>query len=176
MALTPLSKPADSSPPAAARPKRWLGLVVIALAVGIVVVAVAWRFNMRVASSNALTPESLPTTGRTAKFELTMENKDQAPAEVPTGMAWVPGGEFSMGAQEADSMNDVGMQATLDSRPIHRVYVDGFWMDKTDVTNSEFAKFVKATGYVTVAERKPRAEDFPGAPPENLVAGAVVFS
>jgi sulfatase modifying factor 1 len=131
---------------------------------------------MRVASSNALTPESLPTTGRTAKFEPTMENKDQAPAEVPTGMAWVPGGEFSMGAQESDSMNDVGMQATLDSRPIHRVYVDGFWMDKTDVTNSEFAKFVKATGYVTVAERKPRAEDFPGAPPENLVAGAVVFS
>jgi len=56
------------------------------------------------------------------------------------------------------------------------VYVDGFWMDKTDVTNEEFAKFVKATHYVTVAERKPKAEDFPGAPPENLVAGSVVFS
>jgi sulfatase modifying factor 1 len=68
------------------------------------------------------------------------------------------------------------MQATLDSRPIHRVYVDGFWMDKTDVTNQEFARFVKATGYVTIAERKPKAEDFPGAPPENLVAGSVVFS
>ncbi len=40
----------------------------------------------------------------------------------------------------------------------------------------EFARFVKATGYVTVAERKPRAEDFPGAPPENLVAGSVVFA
>jgi formylglycine-generating enzyme required for sulfatase activity len=91
-------------------------------------------------------------------------------------MVWIPGGEFSMGAQDAMDMNDVGMQATQDSRPIHRVYVDGFFMDKTDVTNAEFAKFVKATGYVTVAERKPRAEDFPGAPPENLVAGAVVFS
>jgi formylglycine-generating enzyme required for sulfatase activity len=49
-------------------------------------------------------------------------------------------------------------------------------MDKTDVTNGEFAKFVKATAYVTVAERKPRAEDYPNAPPENLVAGSVVFS
>jgi formylglycine-generating enzyme required for sulfatase activity len=54
--------------------------------------------------------------------------------------------------------------------------VDGFWMDATDVTNDDFAAFVKATGYVTVAERKPRAEDFPGAPPENLVAGSVVFA
>jgi formylglycine-generating enzyme required for sulfatase activity len=68
------------------------------------------------------------------------------------------------------------MLATNDSRPIHRAYVDGFWMDKTEVTNRQFAEFVKATGYVTVAERKPRAEDFPGAPPENLVAGSVVFS
>jgi sulfatase modifying factor 1 len=91
-------------------------------------------------------------------------------------MVWIPGGEFSMGAQDPPDMNEVGMQATRDSRPIHRVYVDGFYMDATDVTNREFAEFVKATGYVTVAERKPRAEDFPGAPPENLVAGSVVFS
>jgi formylglycine-generating enzyme len=81
-----------------------------------------------------------------------------------------------MGAQDPPDMDDVGMKATIDSRPIHRVYIDGFYMDKTDVTNAEFARFVKATGYVTVAERTPRAEDFPGAPPENLVAGSVVFS
>ena len=68
------------------------------------------------------------------------------------------------------------MKATTDARPVHRVYVDGFFMDKTDVTNAEFAKFVTAVGYITVAERKPRAQDFPGAPPENLVAGSVVFS
>jgi formylglycine-generating enzyme required for sulfatase activity len=73
-------------------------------------------------------------------------------------------------------MDDVGMKATRDARPIHRVYVDGFFMDKTDVTNAQFANFVSATQYVTVAERKPRAEDFPGAPPENLVPGSVVFS
>jgi len=92
-------------------------------------------------------------------------------------MVWIPGGEFSMGAQDPPDMNDaVGMQATTDSRPVHRVFVDGFWMDETEVTNQQFAAFVKATGYVTVAERRPRAEDFPGAPPENLVAGSVVFA
>ena len=63
-----------------------------------------------------------------------------------------------------------------DARPWHRVYVDGYWMDKTEVTNEQFARFVKATGYVTVAERKPRAEDYPQARPEKLVAGSVVFS
>jgi len=91
-------------------------------------------------------------------------------------MVWIPGGEFSMGAADSPSDGEVGMQATKDSRPVHRVYVDGFYMDKTDVTNAEFARFVKVTGYVTVAERKPRQEDYPTAPPENLVAGSVVFS
>jgi formylglycine-generating enzyme len=91
-------------------------------------------------------------------------------------MVWIAGGEFSMGAQDQPQMDEVGMKATIDSRPIHRVYVDGFYMDKTDVTNAGFAEFVKSTGYVTVAERKPSAADFPGAPPENLVPGSVLFS
>lgn len=108
-------------------------------------------------------------------FDPTVPNKF-VPPTVPNGMVWISGGEFSMGAEDAADMNDVGMRATVDSRPIHRVYVDGFFMDKTDVTNSEFEKFVKATGYVTIAERKPRAQDYPGAPPENLIAGSVVFA
>jgi len=87
------------------------------------------------------------------------------PGPTPAGMVWIPGGEFWMGADEFP-----------DAKPWHRVYVDGFWMDKTEVTNEQFAKFIKATNYVTIAERRPRAEDFPGAPPENLVAGSVVFS
>jgi formylglycine-generating enzyme required for sulfatase activity len=91
-------------------------------------------------------------------------------------MVWIPGGEFMMGAQYDSQGNDVCMRATYDSRPIHRVYVDGFYLDKTDVTNDEFARFVAATGYVTVAERTPRAEDFPGAPAGNLVPGSVVFT
>ena len=110
-------------------------------------------------------------------FLPTVENRAPPPGPAPQDMVWIPGGEFSMGAQDPADMNDaVGMQATLDSRPIHRVYVDGFWIDKTEVTNAQFAAFVKATGYMTVAERTPLAEDFPGAPPENLVAGSVVFS
>lgn len=126
----------------------------------------------------SVTSESPVTAAATATsgFAPTVENKNTPAGSAPPAMAWIPGGEFSMGAQDPPGMDKVGMQATLDSRPIHRVYVDGFWMDKADVTNGEFAKFVKATGYVTIAERKPRAEDFPGAPPENLVAGSVVFS
>ena len=68
------------------------------------------------------------------------------------------------------------MNSVKDSQPIHRVYVDGFWMDTNDVTNDEFEKFVKATGYVTVAEIAPTKEQFPTAPPENLVAGSTVFT
>jgi formylglycine-generating enzyme required for sulfatase activity len=109
-------------------------------------------------------------------FTPTVENKNPPPQESPDGMIWIPGGEFSMGAQDPPVMNPVGMNATKNSRPIHRVYVDGFWMEQTDVTNKHFAKFVRATGYVTVAERRPRAEDFPTAPPENLVAGSIVFT
>jgi len=113
---------------------------------------------------------------RLSEFGPTIANQGAAPGTAPDGMVWIPGGEFSMGAQEMPAMNATGMKATMDSRPVHRVYVDGFFMDRTDVTNREFARFVKATGYVTIAERKPRAEDFPGAPPENLVAGSVVFT
>src|SRR5262245_48882750 len=110
-------------------------------------------------------------------FLPTAPNAAKPPGKAPAGMVWIPGGEFSMGARDPSDPHDgVGMQATTDSRPIHRVYVDGFWMDATEVTNEQFAAFVKATGYVTVAERTPTAKEFPTAPPENLVAGAVVFS
>jgi formylglycine-generating enzyme required for sulfatase activity len=90
-------------------------------------------------------------------------------------MVWIPGGEFSMGTDDPTEMICGGPDAMMDARPIHRVYLDGFWMDATEVTNEEFERFVQGTGYVTVAERKPRREDFPDAPPENLVPGSVVF-
>ena len=90
-------------------------------------------------------------------------------------MVWIPGGEFSMGSEAAaDSLCEVP-GITADARPIHRVAVDGFWMDATEVTNDDFAAFVKATGYITIAERTPDARDFPGAPPELLVPGSAVF-
>lgn len=88
------------------------------------------------------------------------------PGTETNGMVWIPGGTFLMGS-------DAGPP---DEVPIHPVTLTGFWMDKTEVTNDQFRKFVEATGYVTVAERKPDAKDFPGVPPENLVPGAAVFS
>jgi formylglycine-generating enzyme required for sulfatase activity len=132
----------------------------------------AWLFYAHKKPDTAQAGPSLPEH----RFEPTLVNPSKAPSPAPKGMVWIPGGEFSMGANDPPDMDEVGMQATTDARPIHRVYVDGFFMDKTDVTNGEFTAFVKATGYVTVAERKPRTEDFPGAPPENLVAGSVVFA
>jgi len=91
-------------------------------------------------------------------------------------MVWIPGGEFSMGSPvESESLCSMpGM--TRDASPIHRVYVDGFWMDATELTNEQFAKFIAATGYVTIAERTPTAAEYPGARPENLVAGSTVFT
>jgi formylglycine-generating enzyme len=82
------------------------------------------------------------------------------------GMAWIPGGTFSMGSEDGRP----------DEQPVHQVTVDGFWMDKTEVSNEQFEKFVQATGYTTVAERKPDPKDYPGADPSMLVPGSVVFT
>jgi formylglycine-generating enzyme required for sulfatase activity len=93
----------------------------------------------------------------------------------PRGMVWVPGGEFLMGSDHK--------LAQSNERPAHKVRVAGFWMDRTHVTNAQFAEFVKATGYVTTAERKPEWETLrvqlppntPRLPDSELVPGAMVF-
>jgi formylglycine-generating enzyme required for sulfatase activity len=111
------------------------------------------------------------------KYEAPPLNPAKAPGPAPEGMVWIPGGEFSMGSEGKCNGKSCCSPATVaDALPIHRVYVDGFWMDTTDVTNAQFEKFVQATGYVTIAERAPTKEEFPTAPPENLVAGSVVFT
>jgi sulfatase modifying factor 1 len=118
--------------------------------------------------NTALAATTAPATAAASQTAWTPKIKDsQSPGPAPDGMLWIPGGQFWMGTAD-DHM--------ADARPWHRVYVDGYRMDKTAVTNQQFARFVKATGYVTVAERKPRAEDYPGALPEKLGAGSVVFS
>jgi formylglycine-generating enzyme required for sulfatase activity len=99
----------------------------------------------------------------------------QGPHGDPPGMVWIPGGEFTMGTD-----SEVGWP---DERPAHRVRVDGFWVDETDVTNAQFAAFVEETGYVTTAEKPVDAREIlrqlpPGtaAPPkEDLVPGSLVF-
>ena len=80
-------------------------------------------------------------------------------------MVLIPGGKFKMGSDKFYP----------EEKPVHEVTVDGFYIDKFAVTNSQFEKFVNATGYVTVAERPLKPEDYPGAKPELLVPGALVF-
>jgi sulfatase modifying factor 1 len=83
----------------------------------------------------------------------------------PDSMVWIPGGRFWMGTNHM-----------ADAQPLHEVEVTGFWMDRTDVTNEEFARFVKATGYVTIAERPLDPKEFPNLAPEDLAPGSVVFT
>ena len=103
--------------------------------------------------------------------ESQLKHEEGHGAQIPTAqsppgeMAWVPGGTFLMGS------NDFYPE----ERPVHTVAVDGFWMDEHPVTAWEFRRFVRATGYVTVAERPLDPADFPGADPEILVPGSLVF-
>src|SRR5262249_52348646 len=82
------------------------------------------------------------------------------------GMVWLPGGTFRMGSD----------RHYPEEAPAHEVTVDGFWIDETPVTNRDFLKFVNATGYVTFAELKPDPKDYPGALPQMLRAGSLVFT
>ena len=149
-----------------------LGLVLVS---AIVVWALVRVWNAR-RKEPPLPPPTVARVGSATTFAPTRPN-DSAPLGSPLpGMVWIPGGEFSMGCVDPREMPHGGPDPMADARPIHRVYVDGFWMDQTEVTNAQFTAFVKASGYVTVAERTPKAEDFPGAPLENLVAGSVVFT
>ena len=101
---------------------------------------------------------------------------DAAARAAHPGMVWIPGGTFRMGAD-----ND---QASPDEYPKHAVTVSGFWMDRTEVTNAQFAAFVRATGYVTTAERKPDWNELkkqlpPGTPKPDaslLVPASLVFA
>ncbi|HVP85935.1 MAG TPA: formylglycine-generating enzyme family protein [Rhizomicrobium sp.] len=81
-------------------------------------------------------------------------------------MVFVAGGTYRMGSD----------RHYPEEAPAHRVTVDGFWIDRTPVTNTQFADFVTATGYVTVAERIPLASDYPGTPPEMLQPASLVFA
>jgi formylglycine-generating enzyme required for sulfatase activity len=89
--------------------------------------------------------------------EVAQVSTARPPGPAPEGMVWVPGGSFWMGSEEFP-----------DAEPVHIVHVGGLWMDRTEVTNEQFAAFVKATEYVTVAERRPNAKDFPHLRPERL--------
>jgi formylglycine-generating enzyme len=91
---------------------------------------------------------------------------DDPTRQPPASAIRLAGGAFVMG-----SGHDYPEEA-----PAHRVAVDGFAIDRFEVTNARFAAFVATTGYVTVAERPLDPGQFPGAPPENLVPGSLVFT
>jgi hypothetical protein len=111
-----------------------------------------------------------------AAYGLTRLHTRGEPEGRPPGMVWVPGGDFTMGTD-----SELGWP---DERPAHRVRVDGFWMNQTEVTNAQFRAFVEATGHVTTAEKAPTLEEImrqvpPGTPPpakEKLVPGSLVFT
>ena len=117
-----------------------------------------------------------PNPSDSSLFKPTIENKNKPTGKTPKGMVWIPGGEFSMGSNVEDESLCSIKGVTKDAAPIHRVYVDGFYMDQTEVTNEQFEAFVKATGYVTLAEKAPTHEEYPDAPLENLIAGSAVFT
>jgi formylglycine-generating enzyme required for sulfatase activity len=99
------------------------------------------------------------------RFMLKTSIELNVPAHAGVGMVCIPGGTFHMGS----------MDFYPEERPVRAVTVDAFLMDRYAVTNERFARFVDETGYVTVSERPLDPADFPGAPPENLVPGSMVF-
>ncbi len=90
----------------------------------------------------------------------------EAPGHSPfPDMIWIPGGTFRMGSDKHYP----------EEKPVHRVSVDGFWIDRYPVTNERFARFVEKTGHRTNAEIPPNPADYPGAKPHMLYAGSLVF-
>ena len=87
-------------------------------------------------------------------------------AAPPPNMIFVPGGTFRMGSDKHYP----------EEAPVHRVSIRGFWIDRFPVTNADFKRFVDATGYLTTAEIAPDSADYPGALPEMLHPGSLVFT
>jgi formylglycine-generating enzyme required for sulfatase activity len=107
--------------------------------------------------------------GAEARLDPIRETESPAPSPLQlrtAGMVHIPSGTFRMGSD----------RHYPEEAPAHRVTVDGFWIDRAPVTNREFRKFINATGYVTFAEVKPNAQDYPGALPHMLKAGSLVFT
>lgn len=145
---------------------QWAGLVLFGVGafIGTYWFTLAWKgHESKVSSSDP-------------KANISARPAAAIPEGTQQGMVWIQGGEFLMGNGESTSWPD--------EQPAHPVVVDSFWMDSMEVTNSQFAEFVKATGHVTTAEKVPTVEEIlanspPGTlppPVESLVAGSLVFT
>ena len=148
----------------------WIFKLLFVFAAGSMVVAFGSKNKMPVISATALdttAPDSrvlcrvpsrsvaLQATGKTV-FTKTGDRN---------AMVFIKGGNFKMGSYDFK-----------DAQPMHTVTVNSFWMDEHEVTSVEFAAFVKATAYRTVAERKLNPKDYPGVPADKLVPGSAVFT
>lgn len=115
------------------------------------------------------------TAGISRKLPANIDTSKWPPKPWPAGMVWVSGDEFMMGG--------VGNLSKTDEFPVHKVRLEGFWIDETEVTIAEYKQFVALTNYITIAEKKPEWEQLkkglpPGTPPppaDVLVPGALVF-
>jgi len=152
------------------------GLLLIAMAVGHL------SYAQTKSSQSKSNKTSAAKSGRDAKS--TREENVivfKSPQPAPEGMVWLPAASFIMGNNSGPP--GANRHKLHDEEPEHKVELDGFWIDKTEVTNRQFSQFVAATGYITVAERKPKREDFIGQipdvnqiPEEMLVPGSICFN
>ncbi len=152
--------PGGARTPAAGRAPRPRALLIIigTALLGASLVASAGSLRGRSPEGHAGAGPEVGSTARSTEVT-------PAPGDRPEGMVWIPGGTFRRGSEDES-----------DARPVRTIAVNGFWMDRTEVTNAQFAAFVRATGYVTIAERPPDPALFPGAPREVLVPGSIVFN
>jgi len=170
--MSPTHRRTESPAPTPSATRWWAGAAVVAVASAVAYLRPWTQPDPAPIVANAAS--GAPSPG--SPFGATLATQAPAPGAAPDGMRWIPGGEFSMGSDvESESLCRLP-GITRDAVPIHRVVVSGFWMDVTEVTNAQFEAFVAATGYVTVAEQTPTLEEFPTAPPENLIAGSTVFT
>ncbi len=116
------------------------------------------------------------TSQPSSKVDQAAAPNGEAQPKPPMGMVWIPAGEFLMGSTDP--------LARPDEAPVHRVHLDAFWIDVTEVTNAQFAAFVNATGYKTIAERPVDWEELkkqlPAGTPKPddamLLPGSLVFT
>lgn len=99
-------------------------------------------------------------------FKTVVSQPQPASANKEQAMVWIPAASYAQGCFGCD---------LPDALPIHRVSLDGFWLDETPVTNTDYAEFVKKTKYKTIAERPLDPKNYPDVPKEKLVSGSAVF-
>lgn len=173
----PVSIKAVSSPSrkqtaaAAPKPRKWLryatlGVVGLLLLVGVVAAFDRTTRDFAIAGVWNNVKGWFWSTNSDTEYPVLEVNDPKAPGDAPSGMVWVPGGWFWMGTE--DPKHNI-------ASPVHKVYVDGFWMDQYEITNKKFKEFVDATGYETIAERKPDPKYFPKADP-NFIRNHPPFS